>query len=195
MQIAAAKHLLPLATLCAFLATTACSTTESTRAKSLEGASTQPTTLADCQHLTVLDFGMPASVKAKHAAVGSEFARGIKARLSADFGPIFQTVENGAAARGLDHECLVRGEITKYKPGSRVGRAIVGFLAPASLEGGVRVTSASGDAVLLSAPFDKLWAWGGIAGASKGIGDMVEETSASVAATIARAKGWTPPPK
>jgi hypothetical protein len=189
----AAKPLLAFSTLCIAVATAGCATTDSTRAKTLEGASPDATALANCQHLTVLDFGMPASVKAKHAAVGSEFARGIKARLSADFGPIFQSVENGASARGLEHECLVHGEISKYKPGSRVGRAIVGFLAPASLEGSVRVTRVADDAVLLVAPFDKLWAWGGIAGASKGITDMVDETSASAAATIARAKGWAPP--
>ena len=42
--------------------------------------------------------------------------------------------------------------------------------------------------VLLNAPFDKLWAWGGVLGASKAIKDMVAETS--VAATVAHAKGW-----
>jgi hypothetical protein len=47
--------------------------------------------------------------------------------------------------------------------------------------------------VLLNAPFDKLWAWGGIIGASKGMDDMVAETSASVAATVAHAKGWNGP--
>jgi hypothetical protein len=195
MHNSVARRLFALAAISIALATVGCTTTESTRARSLDGASANATALADCQHLTVLDFGMPASVKAKHATVGSEFARGIKARLSADFGPIFQSVENGAAARGLEHECLVSGEITKYKPGSRVARAVVGFLSPASLEGKVRVTRAGGDAVLLDAPFDKLWAWGGIAGASKGITDMVDETSASAAATIARARGWAPPAK
>lgn len=189
------KRVLACTALVAILATAGCTTTESTRAKALKGATAEATALADCQHVTVLDFGMPASVKAKNAGVGGEFARGIKARLSADFGPLFQSVDYGTAARGLERECLVRGEITKYKPGSRVARAILIGLGAASLEGNVRVTSATGDAVLLSAPFDKLWAWGGIAGASKGIDDMVDETSASVAATIARAKGWTPPPK
>ena len=55
------------------------------------------------------------------------------------------------------------------------------------------VRDASSGNVLLTAPFDKLWAWGGILGASKGMDDMVAETSASVASTVAHAKGWNPP--
>ncbi len=186
------KRLLACTALCAALAATGCTSTSSTHAKSLKVASSQATSLADCENITVLPFAMPPK-RSKDAAVGTTFAQGIQARLSSDFGPLFKSVETGTAARGVDHECLVGGSITKYKPGSRVARAILIGLGSASLQGSVTVTDASGGTALLSAPFDKLWAWGGILGASKGMNNMVEETSASVAATIAHAKGWNPP--
>jgi hypothetical protein len=45
---------------------------------------------------------------------------------------------------------------------------------------------------LLRAPMSKLWAWGGLLGASKGIEDMTEESAASAAKTVAVHKGWRP---
>ena len=102
-------------------------------------------------------------------------------------------MEVAAQARGLPHECLVRGAITKYKPGSRVARAILIGLGSASLECSVTVTDAASGSVLLTAPFDKLWAWGGLIGARTGMKDKVAETSASGAATLAHAKGWNAP--
>lgn len=45
---------------------------------------------------------------------------------------------------------------------------------------------------LVNAPIDKLWAWGDIPGASKGMNNMVEETAAATANLVARSKGWQP---
>jgi hypothetical protein len=137
----------------------------------------------------VLAFTVPGKVD---ASVGTEFAHNVETRLATDFGPIFQSVQMAPAARALDHECVVQGAITKYKPGSRVARAILIGLGAASLEGNVSINDASSGHSLMTAPFNKLWAWGGIVGASKGIEDMSKEASASVAATVAHAKGWTP---
>ena len=190
MTMPTGKPLLVLAA-CVALVAGGCTTTHSTRAKSLKTGDAPATAMADCQHLTIASFEMPA--RAKDPLVGEQFAQGIQARLAGDFGPLFESVEVAAQARGLPHECLVRGAITKYKPGSRVARAILIGLGSASLEGSVTVTDAASGSVLLTAPFDKLWAWGGIIGASKGMKDMVAETSASVAATLAHAKGWNAP--
>ncbi|MGH8029543.1 MAG: DUF4410 domain-containing protein [Arenimonas sp.] len=96
------------------------------------------------------------------------------------------------APRNVAGECMLGGEITKYRKGSKVARFIIMGLGSASLEGKVTVTDGAG-ATLLEAPFDKLWAWGGIAGASKGIEDMGEEVGASIANTVAKEKGWRPP--
>lgn len=192
MTISTGGRLLACSLLCATIALSGCTSTSSTKAKSLKNSTTQASGLADCEHITVMPFPMPAK-RQKDASIGVTFAQGIEARLENDFGRIFQTVEYGTAARGLDKECLVKGSITKYKPGSRVARAILIGLGAASLEGNVVVSDAASGTALLSAPFDKLWAWGGILGASKGMDDMVTETSASVAATIAHGKGWNAP--
>lgn len=192
MTISNGGRVLACSLLCASIAMSGCTSTNSTKAKSLKHSTTQATGLSDCEHITVMPFPMPAK-RQKDAAVGVTFAQGIATRLKSDFGPIFQTVEYGTAARGLERECLVTGSITKYRPGSRVARAILIGVGSASLEGNVVVTDAATGTALLNAPFDKLWAWGGILGASKGMSNMVTETSASVAATIAHGRGWNAP--
>lgn len=171
-----------------------CTTTSSTRAKSLKASTAGATSLSECKNITVFAFGVPAKSKAD-ASTGANFARNIEGRLSTDFGPIFESVEFGDKPRGIENECLVTGDITKYKPGSRVARAILIGLGAASFQGNVRVTDAATQKELLNAPYSKLWAWGGVVGASKGIDDMVNEAEAAVATTLAQAKGWTPPAK
>ena len=171
-----------------------CTTTSSTKAKSLKATTSGATSLSECENITVFAFGIPAKSSAA-ASTGVDFARDIQNRLGHDFGPIFQSVEFGDKARGVEKECLVTGDITKYKPGSRVARFILIGLGAASFQGNVVVVDAASQKQLLNAPFSKLWAWGGIAGASKGIEDMVKESAAAVASTLAQAKGWTPPAK
>jgi hypothetical protein len=169
-----------------------CVTNSSTKARPLTGADTAQKTLSDCRHITVAPFSVPSGGKVA-VSVGERFAGDVQSRLRSDYGPIFESVESGSAARGLEGECLVSGRITKYKPGSRVARAILIGLGAASLEGEVTVRDAAGSQTLLTAPFDKLWAWGGIVGASKGIDEMSTEAAASIANTLARARGWEPP--
>lgn len=187
MTFRSGKLALACLTLAAVAATSGCASKSSVKAKSLKSGAAA-TALSDCANITVLAFTVPA--RKVDASVGVDFSRSIQTRLSSDFGPLFTSVEMAPVARGLDHECVISGAITKYKPGSRVARFILIGLGAASLEGNVTVTDAAGGTTLLSAPFDKLWAWGGIAGASKGMDDMVKEASASVAATVAHAKGW-----
>jgi hypothetical protein len=169
-----------------------CTTTQSTRAKSLKPAEgTVLGSVAECRHLTVVPFGVPSGKRVDPLA-GKALAQDVERRLGSDFGTLFETVEFADARRNLDGECVLDGAISKYRKGSRVARAILMGLGSASLEGQVRVVDPSGKA-LLEAPFDKLWAWGGLTGALKGMEEMTEEVSASIAATVARAKGWNPP--
>jgi hypothetical protein len=183
-----------LLALVAIAALPACTTTQSTRAKALKpAAAATAQTVRDCRTLTVLPFAVPAG-KRVDASAGQALGRDVARRLGSDFGTLFEVVDYADAAKGGTGECVLRGEITKYKKGSKVARFILIGLAPASLEGHIAVVDAGG-ATLLDAPFDKLWAWGGIAGASKGIEDMQVEVGASIANTVARAKGWTPPAK
>ena len=133
-----------------------------------------------------------AANRSVDASMGANFANDIKNRLRNDFGPLFASVELSTAARGVERECLVKGHISRYEPGNRAARFLLIGLGAAHFEGTVDVVDVAGQRALISAPFDKLWAWGGILGASKGINGMIDEASASVAATLARAKGWTP---
>ena len=195
MTLRSSKLALECVSLAAIVAISGCASKSSVKAKVLKSGPDEPAlSLADCANITIMPFSVPDSGKVD-AAVGVTFAQGIDTRLSSDFGPLFDSVEYAAAARGVEKECLINGAITKYKPGSRVARAILIGLGSASLEGSVTVSDAASGSALLDAPFDKLWAWGGIIGASKGMGDMVAEASASVAATVAHGRGWTAPPK
>lgn len=186
------RYLRTFAAIVVALAMAGCATTQSTKAKSLKGTTGDDTSVAACRALTVMPFTVPADSKAT-AATGELFADDIAARLKSDFGPLFESVASGSAARGVDGECFVQGAITKYKPGSRVARFILIGLGAAHFEGNVKVTDAMGGRELMTAPFDKLWAFGGVLGVSKGIENMERETAAAVAGTIARAKGWEPP--
>jgi len=188
MKLRSSKLLLACLSLAAVAAVSGCASTQSVKAKSLK-TTASANALEQCENITVIAFTVPSGKV--DGSVGVDFARSVQTRLGNDFGNIFASVEMAPAARGVEHECLVKGAITQYKPGSRVARAILIGLGAASLKGNVTVVDNANGAVLLSAPFDKLWAWGGIAGASKGIDDMVKEASASVAATVAHAKGWT----
>lgn len=175
----------------AIVVTSGCASTSSTRAKPLE-VSGQAKAIDDCRSLTVLPFGVPPRSKAD-VSTGVSFSAEIAARLKSDFGPLFESVETADAKRGVEGECVLSGDITKYKPGSKVARFILIGLGAASLEGTIQVSDGPSEKALFTAPFDKLWAWGGIAGASKGIDDMMKETAAAIANTVAQEKGWTPP--
>lgn len=195
MSVLLRSRLLCAFALVAVAALPGCASTNSTRAKALTPTvSASPQSLAACSNLTVQPFTVVPTGKRVDPKAGQVLARDVKVRLAGDFGHLFESVEYAEAPRNVPGECVLRGEITKFKKGSKVARFILIGLGPASLEGRVEVVDAAGTK-LLDAPFDKLWAWGGIAGATKGVEDMQEEVGASIASTVARAKGWTPPPK
>jgi hypothetical protein len=95
---------------------------------------------------------------------------------------------------GQSDEVIITGLVKEYKPGSRIGRAFGPGITPAKFKGELHLKEAASGRTLLVAPIDKLWAWGHSIGAAKGIEDMMEESAAAAAATIAKAKGWVPPP-
>lgn len=171
-----------------------CATTVSTRAKGLKTTG-DVASVADCTHLTAMSFGVPDDGKAP-ASVGTSLSADIAGRLRNDFGTLFEDVAIAEEARGVEGECLLKGDITYYRAGSRVVRLLlVPGIGRASLEGNIRVVDAGSGRALLTATFDKLWAFSGLSGFSKGIDNMLKETAASGASTVARAKGWEPPPK
>jgi len=105
-------------------------------------------------------------------------------------------VDDGARATapplGQSDELIVTGTITTYREGNRFMRALLIGLGSAAFDSEVTLKPAAADRILLTAPFDKLWAWGGVLGMSKGIEEMWAETAAAVANTVARADGLAP---
>ncbi|MEO6065319.1 MAG: DUF4410 domain-containing protein [Lysobacterales bacterium] len=185
-------RLLAAATLAALMVT-GCATTKSTRAEPLQSTGII-TDVKGCTVLTVMPFSVPAD-SAATAETGKAFSNDIAGRLRGDFGPLFDSVETADAARGVDGECLFEGAITKYMPGNRAVRlATLPGVGSVHFEGNIKVIDSASGRELLAAPFDKLWAFSGVIGASKGIANLEKETAAAAAATVARAKGWEPPP-
>jgi Domain of unknown function (DUF4410) len=147
--------------------------------------------LTKYQIATVIPFGVTQD-KDIDPSIGAKFASDVAIRLQYDFGVLFQEVRQGLPLNQTN-ELIVGGDITTYKPGDKFARFMLIGLGAASFKGDLVLKDAQSNQKLLDAPFDKLWAWGGFLGASKGIEDMQSETAASVAGTIARAKGWEPP--
>jgi hypothetical protein len=125
--------------------------------------------------------------------LGGKLATDIANRLQYDFGPLFQTVRVGPPL-GRPDELLVTGRISDYQPGTRVARLFGPGIGKADLKGEVVLKDGATFQPQVIAPIDKLWAWGDIIGASKGMNDMVEETAAATANLIARSKGWESEP-
>ena len=172
------------------LASTGCATSSSTKAKPLITTSGAPVHLGRYQVATITPFVVTAS--GVDASTGAKLADDIALRLEHDFGPLFREVRRASAPLGVEDEVVITGSVDRYKPGNKVGRALFGPLAAANFDGDVVVTDARDGRVLLSAPFEKMWGWGGGIGASKGIDDMRTEVAAAIASTIAHAKGWRP---
>jgi hypothetical protein len=165
--------------------------TSSTRAKPLKPENAVGVDLSKYQIVTVLPFQTTGSDV--DASVGVKFASAVAIRLQSDFGPVFREVRKEVPPLGTNDELIMTGTIRDYRPGDRFARAMLIGLGAAKFKGDLILKDGADNQVLFTAPFDKLWAWGGALGASKGIEEMVAETEASIAATVARAKGWHPP--
>ncbi len=125
-------------------------------------------------------------------SVGAKLAEGIGDRLKYDFVSLFTEVRQDAPL-ARPNELVVTGTTTKYEPGSKFARAMLAGLGTASLKGELILKQADNEKVVMTAPFDKLLAWGGTLGASKSMDEMLTEVaSASAAATMARSKGLEP---
>lgn len=92
-------------------------------------------------------------------------------------GGTFEQVTRGETESTAPDALFLRVEITQYKPGSAVARAMIAGAGSAHLDFTVRLVAAQSGAELLRYPATRTWAWGGIYGASKGI-DNIERNVA-----------------
>lgn len=175
----------------AMFAFAGCSTTRSEKAKPLPLAVGNSVDLSAYTVATVQPFQHP-NRSLEHPDAGLVMANSLTRRLKGDFGQLFDEVRNGEALGRAD-ELIVTGLVKEYKPGSRLGRAFGPGITPARFKAELHLKEGASGRTVLVAPIEKLWAWGGGIGAGKGIEDMMEESAAAAAATIAQAKGWQPP--
>lgn len=188
MKTLCLRFMLALGAILTVFFSSGCATMESAKAKTLgpTGGTALPN-LANYTTVTVVPFSSPAE---NPDAVGSgeRLAEDVAARLKLDFPNLFQDVRLGQPSR-QPNELIVNGAITKYQPGNRALRGIIGpGVGAASLEGQIVLNDAQSGRELMKAPFDKIWAWGGIWGANKGITGMMTEIAASIAATVSSGK-------
>lgn len=184
------RHLLFAAAFLVAVAATGCSSTQSTKAKPLPLAVGNSVDLSAYRIATVQKFEHP-NRNLDHPDAGQVMANSLMRRLSGDFGKIFDQVRTGQPL-GQSDELIVTGLVKEYKPGSRLGRAFGPGITPARFKAELHLKDGASGRTVLVAPIEKLWAWGGGIGAGKGIEDMMEESAAAAAATIAQAKGWQP---
>ena len=177
--------------MCVCILMSGCATTGSMQATPLKATVGEGVDLSRFRVATVVSFGVAEGSKIA-PSIGVKFAEDIAVRLEHDFGPLFAEIRRGSPL-GQEDELIVTGTITTYRPGSAFARAMLIGLGSASFEADFVLKDAKDGKVLLSAPIDKLWAWGGALGASKGIQEMEAESAAASAATVAKAKGWVPP--
>ena len=186
------RSMLLMATGIAFvtLLSSGCSTTKSVKADPLKAVYGADVDLARYDTATVQRFEFPQQPPDQSDA-GMILTQGIAERLQNDFGPLFSQVRVGEPLRE-SNEVIVTGRVTEYQPGSKVGRLFGPGITPAKLKAELVLKDGATGNPIFIAPIDKLWAWGHSIGAAKGIEDMVEESTAAAANTIARAKGWQP---
>ena len=168
--------------------TTGCTTTKSTKAKPLAASQGASVDLRRYDRAVIQPFDYQTRANGD-INPGQMFAESLERRLENDFGQLFREVHQGQPS-GSTNELVVTGRITEFKPGSRTARLFIPWGPRAELKGDLVLKDGATGNEVLTAPFDKLWGWAGGVGAMKGIDDMIEETAAAAANTIARAHGW-----
>lgn len=167
-----------------------CATSQSTKAKPLAAVQGSGVNLSRYHRAVIQPFEFPQRTLEERNA-GQVIANSLERRLESDFGQLFREVRQGEPTGAAD-EVIVTGRIDKYRPGSRVGRVFIPWASRAELEGELILKDSVTGEQLMVAPFDKLWGFAGGVGAAKDIDDMLEESAAAAANTIARARGWSP---
>jgi hypothetical protein len=161
------------------------STPQNTRA--LKAQTTSNGGTSTYRIITIVPFAIGTDAQKAGAQFGENFAGDIVAQLRTDYGDVFEEVR-WKTPKGQSGEVVVSGTIHKYVPGSAAARSILIGLGAASFQGEIVLNDGGDGRVLLTAPFDKLWAWGGMLGGSKTIDNMVAQSSMAIAKTLVRWK-------
>lgn len=185
MKIAKQKtQVLMLLGLIACTFATGCASSNVHNAKPLSITKGENVSLEKYNIVTFVPFEVAANAKKPIDKIKAvEFTEKIANRIEYNYPSLFQEIRKGEPL-GQTDEVIITGTITEYEAGNKFGRAMLIGVGAAGFKGNMIAKDASTDELLFEAKIDKLWAWGGWAGASKGIEEMVDEAAASAAKTI-----------
>lgn len=96
------------------------------------------------------------------------------------------------ACTGAEGELFVEVHITKYKKGSRLGRAMLIGLGSSKLSTTLVFIDSATKTPLATGQLSLTWAMGGLIGASKGIEDLVESAGTKIANAIVEQRAGKP---
>ncbi len=101
---------------------------------------------------------------------------------------VFEQVRREAPAGPSAGAVILRGRITQYKPGSDTARLMVAGAGSAKLDFEATLIDGESGAELARVAGERTWAWGGAAGASRGIGDLEKNVAYELALYLKRCK-------
>ena len=84
---------------------------------------------------------------------------------------------------------MLTGEITQYKPGSAVGRAMLAGAGSAHMDFTAHLIDVQTGEELATFDGKKTWAWGGAMGMSKGVADLEQNLAYELALYFERCRG------
>jgi hypothetical protein len=133
--------------------------------------------------VSVMAFALDPQPESVDPKFGKNFAGQIAARLRTDFPGLFETVTWNQAS-GTSKELVVTGRISKYTVGSAESRLLLIGTGTSHFDGELILRNGQDGVVVFTAPFSRLWAWGGFVGGSKTVDNMVNETAVAVTKTL-----------
>lgn len=101
---------------------------------------------------------------------------------------VFDEVRREAPAGQNAGAVILRGKITQYKPGSESARLMVAGAGSAKLDFEATLIDGGSGAELGRVAGERTWAWGGAAGASRGIVDLEKNVAYELALYLKRCK-------
>jgi hypothetical protein len=154
--------------------------------------------LAPYSTLIIEDFTLtdPKADERKHRLQVQTAPSRIADKVEGQLGDeVFAEVLRGEKSELAEGTVVLRGEITRYKPGSRVARSAMIGTSNSYLDFAMHLIDAATGEELATFSGDRTWFWGGMAGESVGIEEMEESLAFELAVYLTECKTgveWQP---
>jgi hypothetical protein len=119
------------------------------------------------------------------SSAGSRIADQVRRQLDDD---LFTKVFREAPSLPVEGAVLLRGELTRYKPGSETARTFLAGTSNSHLDFRVRLIDGVTGDELASFSAQRVWAWGGTAGGTIGIDEMEESLAFEISVYLEECK-------